>query len=373
MTEKPKKSRYRPEPTSEEKATAAPVLDYRPSEPKGFRPGIGLIGCGGITDEHLTAYRNAGYRVLALCDTDPVRAEGRRKRFFPAADVDTDYHELLARSDIEIADITTHPAERLAIIEDALAAGKHVLSQKPFVLDLDAGEQLVRLAEEKELRLAVNQNGRWAPHFSYLRSAVKNGLLGELASAHFRVHWDHGWVQGTPFEEVRHLILYDFAIHWFDMLSCIMGNRHPRSVFASTAQSTTQQVSPHLLAQAVIEYDGAQASLVFDADTRFGALDETFVTGSKGTFLSTGEDFKHQAVTLTTNNGVARPQLDGKWFPDGFHGTMGELLWAIFDGREPSNSAKNNLRSLALCFAAVASSETGKPVVPGDVRRLPGA
>ena len=52
------------------------------------------------------------------------------------------------------------------MIETALAAGKHVLSQKPFVLDLDDGTRLADLADESGVVLAVNQNGRWAPHLS---------------------------------------------------------------------------------------------------------------------------------------------------------------------------------------------------------------
>jgi len=49
---------------------------------------------------------------------------------------------------------------------------------------------------------------------------------------------------------------------------------------------------------------------------------------------------------------------------------MGELLCAIAEDREPSNSARHNLNSLALCFAALASAETGKPVKPGTVKAL---
>jgi hypothetical protein len=79
----------------------------------------------------------------------------------------------------------------------------------------------------------------------------------------------------------------------------------------------------------------------------------------------------HQRVELTTAAGIARPKLSGAWFPDGFHGTMGELLSAIEEKREPTNSARNNLASLALCFAAVASAERVKPLVPGSVRKLP--
>jgi hypothetical protein len=50
---------------------------------------------------------------------------------------------------------------------------------------------------------------------------------------------------------------------------------------------------------------------------------------------------------------------------------MGELLSAIAQQREPGHSARNNLRTLELCFAAVASAERGEPVVPGTVRKVP--
>ena len=59
------------------------------------------------------------------------------------------------------------------------------------------------------------------------------------------------------------------------------------------------------------------------------------------------------------------PRCAGTWFPDGFHGTMGELLRAVEEKREPENSARNNLESLALCFAAIASADRAAPVVPG--------
>jgi predicted dehydrogenase len=349
----------------------APILPYKPRDPKNYRPAIGLIGCGGITKEHLTAYRAAGYRVAALCDVVLSRAAGRKAEFYTEAEIYRDYRDLLKRGDIEVVDIATHPPQRAAIIEHALTAGKHVLSQKPFVTDLDVGVRLADLAERRGLRLAVNQNGRWAPHFSYIIQAVQAGLLGQVAAAHLSVHWDHGWIKGTPFENVKHLILYDFAIHWFDIITCLMGRRRAELVYASVARSPTQKVRPPLLAQAAIEYDSAQASLVFDGDTRFGKEDRTFIAGTEGTILSIGPDSRHQSLALHTAAGQVLPDLEGCWFPDGFHGTMGELLCAIEENREPSNGARNNLRSLELCFAAVASAENRRPVVPGTVRKLP--
>ncbi|HEX5470556.1 MAG TPA: Gfo/Idh/MocA family oxidoreductase [Lacipirellulaceae bacterium] len=348
----------------------APQLPYRPRDPKKYRPGIGLIGCGGITKWHLTAYKRAGYRILALCDIALNRARERRDEFYPEALATDDVNEILARDDIEVVDITTHPPERPPLVEAALRAHKHVLSQKPFVLDLDVGHRLADLADEMGVKLAVNQNARWAPHFSYIREAVRAGLLGSIDALHCDVHWDHSWVQGTVFETVRHLILYDFAIHWFDFVRTIMAHAEPRRIYASMARSATQTVVPALLAQTIIEYESTQATLIFDGFTRFDRLDRTLVVGSAGAIRSTGPSTEYQRVEMTTADGLARPRLKGAWFPDGFHGTMAELLSAVAENREPSNSARNNLASLSLCFAAVTSAERGEAVRPGSVRRL---
>jgi predicted dehydrogenase len=348
-----------------------PSLPYRPRDPKNYRPKIGLIGCGGITKHHLRAYVDAGYDVAALCDIVPEAAEKRREEYYPEARTFADYHDLLALDEIEVVDVTTHPEVRGPIIADALNAGKHVLSQKPFVLDLDEGERLADLADTRQRLLAVNQNARWAPHFSYMREAVQAGLIGEVASVHCGVHWDHSWVRGTVFEKVYHLILYDFAIHWFDFLSTIMGSRRPLRVYASTAVSPTQDITPALMGQAAVEYARSQTTLIFDGHAQHMPWDEGYIAGSHGTLRSFGPSVNRQTVELTRDGGDFRPHLVGSWFPDGFHGAMGELLCAIEEKRQPSNDARSNLRSLELSFAAVASAMRHEPIVPGTVRTLP--
>ena len=103
----------------------APELPYRPPMPKSYRPKIGLIGCGGITADHLKAYRRMGLEVVALCDVVRESAERRRKDYYPDATVHTDYREVLSRDDIEVVDAATHPREREAILDDAIAAIRH--------------------------------------------------------------------------------------------------------------------------------------------------------------------------------------------------------------------------------------------------------
>ena len=350
---------------------AAPDLPYQPRDPKTYRPAIGLIGCGGISEMHLRAYKNAGYEIAALCSRDRDRVEQRQQEFYPAAEIYLDYRDLLARDDIEVVDITPHPEDRVPILEAAIDAGKHILSQKPFVVDLDLGEQLVERAAQRGIKLAVNQNGRWAPHFSYMRQAVAAGLVGTVQSIHFAVHWDHNWIAATAFDEVEDLVLYDFGIHWFDMAVALLGAEKPQRVYASARRAANQEARPPLLAQAAIECEEAHVSIAFNGNTRQGQEDRTYLVGSEGAIGASGVDLTAQELTLHTTAGVARPRLEGTWFEQGFHGAMAELLCAIEEDREPFNGARSNLESLALCFAAVESAHCSQPVVPGTVRQLP--
>ncbi len=338
----------------------APDLPYRPPMPRDRGRPIALVGAGGISAAHLDAYARHGLNLVAICSRDLNRARARRDAYFPATRVTDDFDSLLSDPNVSVLDLTAHPDVRLDLMQRALRADKHVLSQKPFVENLADGRELVELADKRGLGLAVNQNGRWAPHLAYLREAVRAGLIGGVTGVHVEIHWNHGWIAGTPFEAIDNVILWDFGIHWFDFLASVIGEC-ARSVYATTALAAGQAARPPLLAQALIAFDGGQASLVFDGATRYGARDSTSVIGAKGVACAHGPDLGHQAVELYTEAGVARPRLAGAWFNDGFAGAMGELLCAIEDGREPLNSARGNLVSLKLCQAALRSVRTGLP------------
>lgn len=225
------------------------------------------------------------------------------------------------------------------------------------------------MARDKGVKLAVNQNGRWSPHMAWMREAVRAGLIGDVISVHASVHWNHGWIAGSPFEKIDDLILYDFGIHWFDFVQSIVGDR-AQSVFASASAAPGQTAMAPLTAQALIRLDRGQASLVFDGATPFGSRDATVITGTLDTLTSDGPDLGQQVVTLTTADGWAVPKLQGTWFNDGFRGAMGALLVAIEDDLEPANGAEENLRSLALSFAAIRSRRTRHEVTVGTVTQL---
>jgi predicted dehydrogenase len=344
----------------------APDLDYLPPEPRDKSIPIALIGAGGIAEYHLRAYRAMGLNVVGICDIDAQRANDRAREFYPDALVTSDPADITSRDDIKVVDIALHAEHRTQILKNCLLAGKHVLSQKPFVTDLSLGEELVSLAEDRGLRLAVNQNGRFAPHFAYCRKALEARILGEVSSIDFNLHFDHTWTTGTHFEDIHHLLLYDFGIHWFDISCAFLPGKSIQSVYASVQHTSYQKMKPPFLAQVVADFEGTQVRMNFNAHVRFGQQDTTTICGSKGTLRATGLGLNEQTVHLWTEAGYASPALKGCWFENGFEGTMGELLCAIEGNRQPNNNAKDNLKSLGFCFAAMESADSGMPQHPGS-------
>jgi predicted dehydrogenase len=339
---------------------AAPELPYHPPRPKSYRPKLGLIGCGGIVDHHLKAAQALGVEVAAFYNPTIEKARRRRDSYFPQGHLCESVEELLEYPGVEVVDIATHADVRAPLIEAALCAGKHVLSQKPFTLDLDEGRRLVLLARDRGLRLAVNQNGRWAPYFSYLRQAIAHGLLGAMQTLELTMNWDHTWIQGTAFEQMRHVLLQDFAIHWFDIAASVFEGRPAGLVHCSTMRVPGQTIAPPLAASAIIEFEDGLATLAFNGCSKLGAREQFVAVGTQGTLRGAGPLCAIDLVSLFTCQGEAQIKLEGAWFSDGFTGALGELLCAIEESREPSHSAANNLRSLEIVFAAVRSAGSGQ-------------
>jgi predicted dehydrogenase len=337
-----------------------PTLDYLPAA-STYRPKIGLIGAGGITEHHLRAYQALGLDIATIADPDLQKTQSRCDEFFPDAIATTSAEDIFNNSEIEVIDIATHPAPRVALIESAIAAGKHILSQKPFVTDLAEGQRLCDLADKAGVKLAINQNGRWAPHYRWAAQAIRAGLLGRISSVDMNQQFDHTWTAGTPFEDIHHLLLYDFGIHWFDFAQLFTGGQTADQVFASVRHNSYQTTKPPFLAHAVIDYPDTQARITLNAHVSHSQRDSLVICGEKGTLRSHGDTWNKHTITLETAAGIASPDLHGDWLTNGFQGTMMELLSSIEQNRTPENNARANLKSLALCFAAMHSADTHSP------------
>src|SRR5688572_17069738 len=102
MAKQRKKQTYGLDKAIPSKPIPVPRLPYRPALPRRYNPPIALIGAGGISEQHLKAYKTAGLNVIAICSRTVEKAEKRRAEFFPAADVYADYRDVLKRDDVEV-------------------------------------------------------------------------------------------------------------------------------------------------------------------------------------------------------------------------------------------------------------------------------
>jgi predicted dehydrogenase len=354
--------------------TTLTVPDYLPRQITGPGVGIGLVGCGFISSMHLAAYRAAGYNVTALCDRTLAKAASRRDEFFPHADVTDQVDDLLARDDVEVVDIATHVDGRPEIARRALSTKHHVLSQKPFVRNLDEGVALVALAREMRRILAVNHNGRWAPHFAAALAMVRRGDIGDVVSADFAVYWPHDreFVDDPHFSTMQDLVVFDFGIHWFDVVAQIFAASRPATrVYASSRQRPGTLISVPTDVEVLAEYPRAAATMIFRAASPRGESGSFRIEGTRGTIMHSGKSLGGSTVVAETDGGDLSIDLEGTWWSNGMLGAMSEVLWAIQEGQTPRNDAQTALTGLELAFAAQESLRTGSAVVPGSVRKQP--
>ncbi len=352
-------------------SSLATELDYRPSFPEGYRPGIGIVGCGEVVrTAHLPGYRRYGQRVVGVFDVRPEATAGVCEQF-GVETVFAGLDELLSDPEIEIVDVATHPDVRPALVRQALAAGKHVLAQKPLAADMQTARDLVEEGERLGLLVAVNQNGRWAPAWRAATLLIEQGAIGDVVAVTHLYHHNYGFTMGTVFDEIEHLVLYDYSVHWFDITRCWLEGKSIRTVRALEYRTPNQPPESKAPwgAWAAIDFEDGSSALIRGV----GSVETTrprklfWIHGSKGTIrgevLGSGGVPGEERLELERDWTTTRFQLEGSWHTNGFAGAMGELITAIAEKREPYNSARNNLLSLELTLAAGRSAEDdGRPV-----------
>jgi predicted dehydrogenase len=351
--------------------TIPTTINFLPQLPAHYRPRIGLLGCGSIAKTcHLPAYQKYGLKVAGVYDPRPEAVEGIREQF-GVEKVYRSEDELLADPEIEVVDIATHPPERVGLMKKALLAGKHVLSEKPLAPDLASAREIISLAEQRNLKVAVNQSGRWGPPWRAATLLIEQGAIGEpFEVTHlFDVNFAW-WIPGTVFDTLKNYEIYDYAIHWIDITRCWMGDKKVLGVRAReyrTPHQPAESIAPYGMWIELSYEDGSNAMIrsVGTAETKKGGH-LFWVHGSAGTIrgsIQLGSDY----IELESGDVAARYHLEGTWYPDGFAGAMGELLCAIADHREPSHSARHNLLSLQLTFAACRSADQDGAFVKIDL------
>ncbi|MGW2260625.1 Gfo/Idh/MocA family protein [Streptomyces sp. NPDC004749] len=164
--------------------------------------GVGMVGYAFMGAAHSQGWRTVGHvfdlpvrpTLAAICGRDATAVRAAADRHGWAA-AETDWRALIARDDVQIVDICTPGDSHAEIALAALAAGKHVLCEKPLANSVAEAEEMVRAAEEAAGRgqvAMVGFNYRRVPAISYARKLIESGRLGELR--HVRVTYLQDWL-----------------------------------------------------------------------------------------------------------------------------------------------------------------------------------
>ena len=347
---------------SRAQAAAAERLDYRPSFPQ--EPlAVAIVGCGNVAkDLHLPAYGAWNVDVAGVYDPLPSAVAGVRERFPFVRRVYRSLDEVLADHEVTVVDIATGPAERPALIMQAIEAGKHVLAQKPLALDLESARRVVAAADEARVKLAVNQNGRWAPQWRAATLLLDEGAVGDVVAVTHLHDKQLPPLVGTHFDKLDHFVIYDYDAHWIDISRCWLDGDRPVEVRATDWRVPGQPGHARNAWGATVQIrwaTGADVLIRTVGDARTARPGAPFwIHGTEGTIrgsLLLGSEH----LELDRDGEVVPFELQGAWYPEGLAGTMGELLSAVAEDREPYNSARHNLLSLELTLAACRSADLG--------------
>ena len=223
----------------------------------------GLIGTGFIGPVHLEAVRRTGAQVTAICGSTRSAQALAEQWGVPEVYGDYDYKALLASPNVDVVHITSPNRVHVEQSLEALAAGKHVICEKPLGMTSAETAKVVAAAAQNDRVFAVNYMCRFFPAVLQMRAMVQRGDLGRIVhvQGHFFQDWllqptDYNWrVLASEGGKLR--AVGDIGTHWLDTLGFILGDR-AESVFATLGQAHTQRLKPKGEVQTFAKVDPAQ-------------------------------------------------------------------------------------------------------------------
>lgn len=371
---------------------------------------IGMVGHAFMGAAHSHAWRTAGrffelplrVELAAVCGRSAERVQ-RAAEQYGWQSAETDWRELVARPDIDVVDICTPGDSHAEIALAALAAGKHVLCEKPLANSVREAEEMAAAAQkaaEGGVRSMVAFNYRRVPALALARQLVEQGRLGTIHQV--RAQYLQDWLVDPEFPLAWRLrkdragsgALGDLGAHSIDVAQYLTGQRissvgavletfvterplpASSSGLSGTASSERGAVTVDDAALFTARFDGGAIG-VFEA-TRFATGHKNAmrieISGSAGSLAFDAESMNelafHDRSEDSSTAGFRRilvtepthPYLDA-WWPPGhligyehtFTHQVRDFVTAVADGEDPRPSFGDGLQ-VQKVLAAVESS-----------------
>ncbi|CAM3383531.1 oxidoreductase [Marinicrinis lubricantis] len=239
------------------------------------------------------------------------------KERYPWVEIVRDVQDLYQDETIDLVVITTPSTNHFEFARDALAAGKHVIVEKPFTTTTAEADELIRLAKEKGKVLSVFHNRRWDGDFLTLKEIVQQQLLGTVKEAVFQWNGYRPLVNPARWRESAEKgsgTFYDLGVHFLDQALNLFGV--PAAIDADIRKQRDGAEADDYFDVQLMYNDGLKvrlksSMLVREPEPRY------VLHGTKGSFVKYGIDPQEAALIAgqtpdAVNWGKEAPELWGK-------------------------------------------------------------
>jgi predicted dehydrogenase len=351
----------------------------RTRSPKKLR--VGLIGAGGIAGAHVRGYLKTNQvQIVAAADVVPANLD-RADADWGCTGLYDDWKAMLEKEDLDAVSVCTPNALHMQPTIDALAAGCHVLVEKPLAVNAAEGEKMIAAARKANRELIVGFQYRFNPHAQFLRRAVAAGQMGDMK--HARVHALRrrgvpNWGVFGQKDRQGGGGMIDIGVHMIESAHYVMGSPTPVSASGQTFTYLGNRKSSTLSRWADWDYrtytveDYAVGQIRFDTGAIMsveagfivhqaeGGIMDFKIFGTKGGgHYATPEVYTDQFDTMVT----IRPDwLPPSSFNDMFNIKMQAFVDTALHGKPNEAPAEHGLMIQKMIDAIYASAEQGREV-----------
>jgi predicted dehydrogenase len=164
---------------------------------------FGLIGCGWIVErDHVPAMLQCDkVEIVATADVslDRARLVGGIAGIGSEASY-ADYHDLLARDDVDVVSVASPPSTRVQIVRDAAAAGKHIVCEKPFALTLAEADAMIEACDAAGVTLWMYHNYLYYAEHRLAKKLIAEGAIGEVVAVEICADGSRPWMGTEGFQ-----------------------------------------------------------------------------------------------------------------------------------------------------------------------------
>ena len=243
--------------------------------------GVGLIGYGAIARAHASSVSaTSGLRLRGICD---VSAE---RRILAAREWTVPTHSsmeaMFEDPDVGLVVVGTPPSAHADTVLAALAAGKHVVCEKPFALRVQEVDWMIDSAAARDRVLTVYQSRRWDPDYVAMRDVVRSGRIGELFYMEsFIGGYSHPCDFWHSHEPISGGTIYDWGSHYFDWVLQLIPDT-VRSISAVGHKRVWHDVTNSDQVRVDLTFDGGAQASFLQSDIAAALKPKWYLLGTRG-------------------------------------------------------------------------------------------